>query len=70
MKDRRIEQKVIKGLLKRGYVPNKRVLDDLHKTVAYDSVHEKQHAPYYILGLICDYGFYLGMRGSEIKIDL
>lgn len=69
MKNRRIEHKVIKGLLKRGYTPNKRVLEDLHKTVAYDSVHEK-HAPYYILGLVCDYGFFIGMRGSRFNLEL
>lgn len=60
MENRRIEQKVIKGLLKRGYTPDKEVLEDLHKTIVFDSVHEK-HAPYYILGLVCDYGFLIGM---------
>lgn len=69
MKNRRIEHKVIKGLLKRGYTPNKRVLEDLHKTIVYDSIYEKR-APYYILGLVCDYGFYIGMHGSGINLEL
>lgn len=59
MKDRQIEHKVIKGLLKRGYQLDKTVLDDIRKTIARESMDKYQ--PYYILGLVCDYGFYIGM---------
>lgn len=62
MKDRRIEQKVIKGLMKRGYQPDSATMADIRRTIARESQINKHH-PYYILGLVCDYGFYIGMTG-------
>ena len=69
MKDGKIIKKTIKGLLKRGYVPNKTVVTDIHKTVKNDTKSNKSD-PYYILGLVCDYGFYLGMQETQIRIPL
>lgn len=68
MKDRQIEHKVIKGLLKQGYQPDKAVLDDLRMTIAREST-DKYH-PNYILGLVCDYGFYLGLNDAPFKVTL
>ena len=69
MKDSKIIKKTINGLLKRGYTPSDTVILDIHKTVNSDCKSNKSD-PYYILGLVCDYGFYLGMQGSDIKIVL
>ena len=69
MKDSKIIKKTIKGLLKRGYKPDKVVIMDIYKTVAQDSDFNKRD-PYYILNLVCDYGFYLGMQKTQIRIPL
>ena len=66
MKDRQIEHKVINGLLKQGYQPDKAVLEDIRKTIVREST-DKYH-PYYILGLVCDYGFYLGVKGTQFEV--
>lgn len=68
MKDRQIEHKVINGLLKQGYQPDKAVLEDIRKTIVREST-DKYH-PYYILGLVCDYGFYLGVKGTQFEVPL
>lgn len=60
MNDRRIAQKVIKGLMRNGYTPDKFILDDIRKTISTELSVEKQK-PYYILGLVCDYGFLIGV---------
>lgn len=69
MKDKRIEQKVIKGLLKQGYQPDKDVLEDIRKIINREPISNKRD-PYFILGLVCDYGFYIGMQGSLIDLPL
>lgn len=61
MKDSKIIKKTIKGLLKRGYTPDGTILADIRKTVSRDSKSNKRD-PYYILGLVCDYGFYMGVQ--------
>lgn len=68
MKDRQIEHKVINGLLKQGYQPDKAVLEDIRKTIVRESI-DKYH-PYYILGLVCDYSFYLGVKGTQFEVPL
>lgn len=69
MKDGKIIKKTIKGLLKRGYKPDKVVITDIYKSVEQDSISSKRD-PDYILGLVCDYGFYLGMQETQIRIPL
>lgn len=68
MNDTQIEHKVIKGLLKRGYQLDKAVFEDIRKTISRESTDKYQ--PYYILGLVCDYGFYLGVKGTLFEVPL
>lgn len=68
MKDKRIEQKVIKGLIKRGYQPDDEVIKDIRKTIASEPI-EKFRSDF-ILGLVCDYGFYLGLKDSPFSVPL
>ena len=60
MLDDRIFHKTVNGLLKRGYRPDKAVMNDIRKTIASSYPEEKEH-PYFILGLVCDYGFLIGI---------
>lgn len=61
MNNDRIIHKTINGLLKRGYTPDKAIIADIKKTVTRDSNINKKD-PYYILALVCDYGFLIGMN--------
>lgn len=61
MRDNRIIHKTINGLIKRGYMPDKAIIADIKKAVDCDSNINKKD-PYYILGLVCDYGFLIGMN--------
>lgn len=69
MKDRKIRNKVIKGLLKQGYYPDLMVIKDMEKVIARDSKSDKRDT-YYILALVCDYGFYLGLRDTMFRVPL
>lgn len=69
MKDEKIIHKVINGLLKRGYNVSEWIIKDIRHCVAADLDNEKRH-PYYILSLVCDYGFYIGMRETGIHLEL
>ena len=64
MRDDKIFHKTVKRLLKRGYWPDKDVMKDIRKTIAFSYPGEKKH-PYFILGLVCDYGFYIGVTSEE-----
>lgn len=63
MRDNHIIHKTINGLIKRGYMPDKAIIADIKKTVDCDSKIDKI-SPYYILGLVCDYGFLVAMNSE------
>jgi len=67
MNDNRILQKTVKGLLKKGYPVDNTIMADIRKTIRRDHKFEKKH-PYYILWLVRDYGFYIGMTREGEKI--
>lgn len=64
MKDNKILHKTVKGLLKRGYFPNPDLIREIQSTIKNDNTFNKHH-PYYILSLVCDYGFYIGITREE-----
>lgn len=39
-----------------------------HKVI--NGLLKQGYHPYYILGLVCDYGFYLGVKGTQFEVPL
>ena len=63
MKDTRIIHKVVNDLHKNGYSVNSSIISDIQQTVARDTIYNKRRTDY-ILGLVCDFGFFIGMTGD------